>query len=111
MPDIKWLEPRLTLRRNNDQQACRKIIAIGKSWLPFASYNLWSLFTPAVGQEHWHCHMNRDYAKVRVKKTWSNIPRTRQNIMSPAAAVPVSSGACFVRAIALPTPRSSLPCP
>lgn len=39
-----------------------------KSWLPFASYNLWSLFAPAVGQEHWHCDMKRGYAKVRKRE-------------------------------------------
>lgn len=34
-------------------------------WLPFASYNLWSLFTPAIGQERWHCDMKRGFAKAR----------------------------------------------
>lgn len=41
---------------------------MGKIWLPFASYNLWSLFAPAVGQEHWHCDMKRGYAKVRKRE-------------------------------------------
>lgn len=34
-------------------------------WLPFASYNLWSLFNPAVGQESWHCDMKRGFTKAR----------------------------------------------
>lgn len=38
---------------------------MGKIWLPFASYNLWSLFAPSVGQEHCHCDMKRGYVKVR----------------------------------------------
>ncbi|MGG6297899.1 PD-(D/E)XK nuclease family protein [Leptolyngbya sp. AN02str] len=41
---------------------------MGKSWLPFASYNLWSLFASAVGQEHWHCDMKRGHAKVRKRE-------------------------------------------
>ncbi len=35
-----------------------------KSYLPFSSYNLWSLFAAPVGQEHWHCDMKRGFAKV-----------------------------------------------
>ncbi|GAP96594.1 PD-(D/E)XK nuclease family protein [Leptolyngbya sp. NIES-2104] len=42
---------------------------MGKIWLPFASYNLWSLFAPAVGQERWHCDMKRGYAKVRKRES------------------------------------------
>lgn len=38
-------------------------------WLPFASYNLWSLFKPAVGQESWHCDMKRGFTKA-----WKNEP-------------------------------------
>lgn len=41
---------------------------MGKIWLPFASYNLWSLFAPAIGQEHWHCDMKRGYTKVRKRE-------------------------------------------
>lgn len=37
-------------------------------WLPFASYNLWSLFKPAVGQESWHCDMKRGFTKARKKE-------------------------------------------
>jgi len=32
---------------------------------PFASYHLWSLVTPAVGQERWHCQMKRGFIKAR----------------------------------------------
>lgn len=38
------------------------------AWLPFASYNLWSLFKPAVGQESWHCDMKRGFTKARNKE-------------------------------------------
>ncbi|MCX7593594.1 MAG: PD-(D/E)XK nuclease family protein [Fischerella sp.] len=31
----------------------------------FASYHLWSLVAPAVGQQHWHCQMRRGYIKAR----------------------------------------------
>ena len=31
----------------------------------FASYNLWSLVAPAVGQERWHCQMKRGFIKAR----------------------------------------------
>lgn len=41
---------------------------MGKIWLPFASYNLWSLFSSAIGQEHWHCDMKRGYVKVRKRE-------------------------------------------
>lgn len=34
---------------------------------PFASYHLWSLVAPAVGQERWHCQMRRGYIKARQK--------------------------------------------
>ncbi len=37
-------------------------------WLPFASYNLWLLFSPAVGQESWHCDMKRGFTKARKKE-------------------------------------------
>lgn len=37
-------------------------------WRPFASYNLWSLFSPAVGQERWHCDMKRGFQKARKKE-------------------------------------------
>lgn len=35
---------------------------------PFASYHLWSLVAPAVGQEHWHCQMKRGFIKGRQKE-------------------------------------------
>ena len=34
----------------------------------FASYNLLSLFSPAVGLEHLHCEMKRGFAKARKKE-------------------------------------------
>lgn len=37
-------------------------------WRPFASYNLWSLFSPAVGQERWHCDMKRGFIKARKRE-------------------------------------------
>ncbi|MCL1466259.1 MULTISPECIES: PD-(D/E)XK nuclease family protein [Argonema] len=37
-------------------------------WRPFASYNLWSLFAPPVGQERWHCDMKRGFQKARKKE-------------------------------------------
>ncbi|MBD1923893.1 PD-(D/E)XK nuclease family protein [Microcoleus sp. FACHB-831] len=37
-------------------------------WRPFASYNLWLLFAPAVGQERWHCDMKRGFQKARQKE-------------------------------------------
>ncbi|MBD1939472.1 PD-(D/E)XK nuclease family protein [Microcoleus sp. FACHB-68] len=38
-----------------------------KIW-QYASYNLLSLFSPAVGQEHWHCDMKRGFTKARKKE-------------------------------------------
>lgn len=35
---------------------------------PFASYHLWSLVTPAEGQERWHCQMKRGFIKARQKE-------------------------------------------
>lgn len=35
---------------------------------PFASYHLWSLVAPAVGQERWHCQMRRGFIKARQKE-------------------------------------------
>ncbi|MCM0592252.1 MAG: PD-(D/E)XK nuclease family protein [Gloeotrichia echinulata IR180] len=32
---------------------------------PFASYHLWSLVAPAMGQERWHCQMRRGFVKAR----------------------------------------------
>ncbi len=32
---------------------------------PFASYHLWSLVAPALGQERWHCQMRRGFIKAR----------------------------------------------
>ncbi len=37
-------------------------------WRPFFSYNLWTLFEPAVGQEQWHCPMKRGFLKARAKE-------------------------------------------
>jgi hypothetical protein len=37
-------------------------------WLPFASYHLWSLFAPPVGQERWHCDMKRGFTKARKRE-------------------------------------------
>lgn len=37
-------------------------------WRPFASYNLWLQFAPAIGQEHLHCDMKRGFAKARKKE-------------------------------------------
>ena len=34
----------------------------------FSSYNLLSLFSPAVGLEHLHCDMKRGFAKARKKE-------------------------------------------
>lgn len=34
----------------------------------FASYHLWSLIVPAVGQERWHCQMKRGFIKARQKE-------------------------------------------
>lgn len=36
---------------------------------PFASYHLWSLVVPAVGQERWHCQMKRGFIKARQKES------------------------------------------
>lgn len=41
---------------------------MSKNWLPFASYNLWSLFNSPVGKEQWHCDMKRGFKKVRKKE-------------------------------------------
>ena len=35
---------------------------------PFASYHLWSLVVPAVGQERWHCQMKRGFIKAKQKE-------------------------------------------
>jgi len=35
------------------------------SWQPFASYNLWLLFSPPIGQESSHCDMKRGFYKAR----------------------------------------------
>jgi ATP-dependent helicase/DNAse subunit B len=39
-----------------------------KPYLPFSSYNLWSLFAAPVGQEHWHCDMKRGFRKIMYKE-------------------------------------------
>ena len=35
---------------------------------PFASYHLWSLIAPSVGQERWHCQMKRGFIKARQRE-------------------------------------------
>ncbi|MBD2384003.1 PD-(D/E)XK nuclease family protein [Cylindrospermum sp. FACHB-282] len=37
-------------------------------YIPSASYNLWSMFKPAVGKEEWYCDMKRGFTKVRHKE-------------------------------------------
>ena len=37
-------------------------------YLDFVSYNLWSLFSPPVGREGFHCHRKRGYTKARKKE-------------------------------------------
>lgn len=39
-----------------------------KPWLPFSSYNLWSLFAAPIGQEQLHCDMKRGFTKARKKQ-------------------------------------------
>ncbi len=39
-----------------------------QAWLPYASYNLWSLSDSRVGEEFWFCDMNRGFKKVRQKE-------------------------------------------
>lgn len=41
---------------------------MARSWRPFASYHLWSQFSPPVGQEHLHCDMKRGFAKARSRE-------------------------------------------
>lgn len=38
------------------------------TWLPYASFHLWSLFEPAIGQESLHCDMKRGFSKARSKE-------------------------------------------
>ncbi len=38
---------------------------MGTQRRPFASYSLWSLFSPAVGYESFHCPMKRGFLKAR----------------------------------------------
>ncbi|MEG3439049.1 PD-(D/E)XK nuclease family protein [Pannus brasiliensis CCIBt3594] len=40
---------------------------MNKLW-EFASYNLWLLFSPPVGQEAWHCDRKRGYTKAKKKE-------------------------------------------
>lgn len=49
----------------------------------FASYNLWQLFSPAIGKEHWHCDRKRGYIKARKEpeiKELSKLDNTAQKI-------------------------------
>ncbi|NEO97427.1 MAG: PD-(D/E)XK nuclease family protein [Symploca sp. SIO2E9] len=41
---------------------------MARIWLPFASYNLWLQFSPAVGKERWHCDMKRGFARARKRE-------------------------------------------
>jgi hypothetical protein len=34
-------------------------------WYSYASYKIWSEFSPPVGQEHFHCDMKRGFTRVR----------------------------------------------
>jgi hypothetical protein len=43
-------------------------MAYRSRWLPFASFSLMSEFTPAVGQEYWHCDMKRGFRRARKKE-------------------------------------------
>lgn len=43
----------------------RAMLILGQ---PFASYHLWSLVVPAVGQERWHCQMRRGFVKAKQKE-------------------------------------------
>jgi PD-(D/E)XK nuclease superfamily len=43
-------------------------MALLNRWLPFASYGLLSEFAPAVGQEIFHCDMQRGFKRVRKKE-------------------------------------------
>lgn len=43
-------------------------MACRSRWLPFASFSLMSEFTPAVGQEYWHCDMKRGFQRARKKE-------------------------------------------
>lgn len=38
------------------------------AWLPTASFHLWSLFDPPIGQESLHCDMKRGFSKARSKE-------------------------------------------
>lgn len=39
-----------------------------RKWLPFASYNLWLQFSPAVDKERWHCDMKRGFSRARKRE-------------------------------------------
>ena len=41
---------------------------MGKYWKYYASYNIWSQTSPAIGKEHWHCDMKRGYDRARKKE-------------------------------------------
>ncbi len=43
-------------------------MAYPNRWLPFASYGLINEFIPAVGQESFHCDMQRGYKRGRKKE-------------------------------------------
>lgn len=38
---------------------------IKTSWYSYASYKIWSEFSPPIGQEHFHCDMKRGFTRVR----------------------------------------------
>lgn len=39
------------------------------AWLPTASFHLWSLFEPPIGQESLYCDMKRGFSKARSKES------------------------------------------
>ena len=41
---------------------------MGKYWKYYASYNIWSQTSPAIGKEHLHCDRKRGYTRVRKKE-------------------------------------------
>lgn len=57
---------------------------MGKFWKYYASYNLWTQFSPQIGQEHWHCDRKRGYSRARKKepqiKELTQIDNTAQRI-------------------------------
>lgn len=55
---------------------------MGKYWQYYASYSIWSQFSPPIGKEHWHCDRIRGYKRARKKEplikklaTLDNVPQ------------------------------------